>query len=340
MRNNKRFWQMVPVFGVGLALLAASPATAQEKLGGSVKLDGSSTVAPITTATAELFRKEQPQVKVTVGVSGTGGGFKKFLDAAPNLRTDISDASRPIKPTEASKAAELGLEFIELPIAFDGLAIVAHPGNTWCDHLTIEELKRIWEPNSKINNWKDVRPGFPDKPLKLYGPGTDSGTFDYFTEAVVGKEDASRSDFMASENDNVLVQGVSGDAGALGYFGYSYYESNKAKLKLLAIDNGDGKPVKPNHQTIHDGSYKPLSRPLFIYVNKQSAARPEVKAFVRFLFANAKKIVEHPKVNYVALGPELYGAILARFEGGVAGTVYADSKANSKTLTDLFGGKK
>ena len=211
-------------------------------LTGTVKVDGSSTVAPITMAGAEMFQAANPKVRVTVGISGTGGGFKKFLDEKTELRTDINDASRFIKEAELSRAKELGVEFIEIPIAMDGLAVVAHPSNTFCNHLTVEELKKIWEPGSTIKNWKDVRAGFPDLPIKLYGPGTDSGTFDYFTEVVVGKEKASRSDYTASESDNVLVQGVSGDKGALGYFGHAYFEANKSKLKLLAIDNGDGKP--------------------------------------------------------------------------------------------------
>jgi phosphate transport system substrate-binding protein len=309
------------------------------RLSGRVKVDGSSTVAPIMMAAAELFHEEQPRVRVTVGISGSGGGFKKFLEERPDLRTDISDASRPIKPAELSRAAEIGVEFIEMPIAYDGIAVVVHPSNRFCDHLTIDELKRIWEPNSKIDNWKDVRPGFPDLPLKLYGPGTDSGTFDYFVETVVGKAKSCRSDFMPSEDDNVLVQGVAGDEGGLGYFGYSYYVANKDKLNLVGISTEGGRPIKPSLQTIRDGTYTPLSRPLFVYVNAQAVQRPEVQAFLKFFFTNAKMIVEHPKVNYVALSDGLYGAIWSRLESQVTGSMYADPQNKRKGLAELYGGK-
>lgn len=324
-----------------LVLSAFAPGGAQaqrERLSGRIRCDGSSTVAPITTAAAELFQAEQPNVKVMVGISGTGGGFKKFLEERADLRTDISDASRPIKSAEAARAAELGVEYIELPVAYDGMAVVVNPTNTFCKSLTVAELKRIWEPGSTINNWKDVRAGFPDMPLKLYGPGTDSGTFDYFTEAVIGKEDACRSDFTASEDDNVLVQGVEGDRGALGYFGFSYYAANRERLGLVAIDDGSGRPVLPTVATIADGSYTPLSRPLFLYVNRKAADRPEVRAFIRFIFDNARRIVEHPKVNYVALSDDLYQAIWKRFEKGLTGTVYGDPGASKKSLSQLFGG--
>lgn len=289
-----------------LATLAFGSAPAAAQLKGHVKVDGSSTVAPATMAAAELYAGEQPRVRVTVGISGTGGGFKKFLTDRADLRTDINDASRAIKESERERAKELGIEVMEIPIAIDGLAVVVHPANQFAASLTIEELKRIWEPGSTVNNWKDVRDGFPDLPLKLFGPGTDSGTFDYFTEAVVGKSKACRSDFTGSEDDNVLVQGVAGDEGGLGYFGYSYYEANRDKLHIVAIDNGDGKPVAPNPETVRDGSYHPLSRPLFLYVNKASLRRPEVMSFLEFYLGNAKSIVEHPMVNYVALGESDY----------------------------------
>ena len=291
---------------LAVALLAVQTLGAEERLEGAVKLDGSSTVAPIMMAAAEMFQAEQPKVRVTVGISGTGGGFKKFLSDRPELRTDINDASRTIKEIEKETAAKLGVKYLEIPIALDGIAVVVHPKNTACSALTVAELKRIWEPESQIKNWKDVRSGFPDLPLKLYGPGTDSGTFDYFTEAVVGKEKSCRSDFTASEDDNVLVQGVEGDPGSLGYFGYSYYEANKAKLKLLAIDGGDGKPVAPDIGKIRAGTYKPLSRTLYAYVNTESLRRPPVVAFLTFYLNNAPKIVEHPMVNYVALPAERY----------------------------------
>lgn len=313
-----------------LGYTMAGPAAAQ--LSGRVRVDGSSTVAPITMAAAELFGEEHSGVRVTVGISGTGGGFKKFLDSKPELRTDISDASRPISEVEMKLAKELGIEYIELPIGIDGLAVMVHPSNSFCSHLTVEELKRIWEPGSTINNWKDVRPGFPDLAMKLYGPGNDSGTFDYFTEVIVGKAKASRSDYAASENDNTLVQGIAADAGSLGYFGYSYYEANHDKLKILAIDSGSGKPVTPTLDTIRGGTYVPLSRPMFLYVNKESFQRSEVRAFLTFMLDNAKTIVEHPRVNYVALPPELYELARERLEKGRTGSVMAAAAADADLL--------
>lgn len=324
--------------GCGLAfaaLLSVAPTSAQ-RLTGRIKVDGSSTVGPAVTAAAEMFRETQPKVQITVGISGTGGGFKKFLESEPSLRTDISDASRPISAEEAARAKSLGIEFLELPLAYDGLSVVVHKDNAFCDHLTVEELKRIWAPDSTIRNWKDVRAGFPDLPLKLYGPGTDSGTFDYFTEVIVGKAKSSRSDYSASEDDNVLVQGVAGDRGALGYFGYGYYEENRNRLKLVAIDGGDGKPVLPSPETVRDGSYHPLGRPLFIYVNKSAAARPEVAAFVRFALTNARRIVEHPSVQDIALGDSVYAAVLERFEKGVTGTLFADAASRRKPLEQVY----
>jgi phosphate transport system substrate-binding protein len=340
--GSEQLRQGTLVLATAFALVSCTTvANGQERSGrlsGRVKIDGSSTVAPISMAAAELFGAEQPRVKVTVGISGSGGGFKKFLEQRADLRTDISDASRPIKPAELGRAAEVGVEFIELPLAYDGIAVVVNPANHWCDSLTVEELRKIWEPNSKINNWKDVRPGFPDVPLELYGPGTDSGTFDYFVETVVGKAKSCRSDFTPSEDDNVLVQGVAGDRGGLGYFGFSYYEANKNELHLLGISAEGGKPIKPSLPTIRDGSYSPLSRPLFMYVNTDAAKRPEVKAFLQFVFTNAKKIVEHPKVNYVALSDELYKAIWSRLEKRVTGSVFADPQSKGKSLVELYLG--
>lgn len=301
------------------ALCTAGPACQRREIQ-EVQIDGSSTVAPVAELAAEFFREQSPEIHVTVGTSGTGGGFKKFLDPNPALRTDLNDASRPISPAEIKTAASVGVHFFEIPIAIDGIAIVVHPSNTFCEHVTVEELKRIWGPGSTITNWKHVRDGFPDLPLKLYGPGTDSGTFDYFTEEICGKVKASRSDFAASENDNQLVQGVSGDPGALGYFGYSYYETNHEKLRLVAVDGGDGVPIRPDMDAIRSGRYRPLSRPLFIYVNLASAERAPVAAFVRFLLQNAERIVEHPHVNYVALPRSTYADALSRFESRVAGT--------------------
>jgi len=273
--------------------------TAGSSLSGSIKIDGSSTVAPISEAIGEEFMNANPGVRVTVGTSGTGGGFKKFTAG----ETDISNASRPIKETEKELAEKNGIEYLEIPIAFDGISVVVNKNNDWVESITVEELKKIWEPNSKIASWKQIRPEWPDERLRLYGPGTDSGTFDYFTEVVNGKEGASRTDFTASENDNVLVQGVAGDKGALGYFGYSYYAENTGKLKAIAIDGGNG-PVEPNEVTIKDGGYAPLARPLFIYVNKRSLERPEVKKFVEFYLTEGISLI--PEVGEVPLNDADY----------------------------------
>lgn len=311
-------------FGIGMGVLLAVLAGCDQREGTKyVRLNGSSTVAPISMVAAEMYQKDHPNVRVTVGISGTGGGFKKFLDADPGLRTDINDASRVVKDTEIKRAAELGIEFVEIPIAMDGIAVIVHPDNDFCDHLTVTELKHIWEPGSAITNWSQVRQGFPDLELKLFGPGTDSGTFDYFTDAIVGEEGASREDFTMSEDDNVLVQGVAGTRGGLGYFGFAYYEANKASLKLLGIDNGTGNPVVPSIDVIRAGRYEPLSRPLFLYVNKASLARPEVKGFLEFYLSNAPAIVEHPNVNYVALSEKLYEIDQARLTHGITGSVMA-----------------
>ncbi|MFQ5500914.1 MAG: PstS family phosphate ABC transporter substrate-binding protein [Phycisphaerae bacterium] len=336
-RTRSRLLQVtLGIFILTVLGLVTGEAAAQNKLSGKVKLDGSSTVAPITMAAAEMFQAENPGVRVTVGISGTGGGFKKFLDTRPGLRTDISDASRPIKKSELAKANKVGVRFIEVPIGIDGIAVVLHPSNSFCDYLTVKELKKIWEPGSEIKNWRQIRKGFPDLPLKLYGPGTDSGTFDYFTKAIVGKEKASRSDYTASESDNVLVQGVEGDPGAIGYFGYSYYEANKKKLKLVGIDSGDGKPVRPNLDVIRSGVYKPLSRPLFLYVNAEAYKRAEVRGFLEFFFKNARRIVEHPRVNYVALSDQLYQAGLKRLHDGKTGSAVAEAHEATTDLNKLF----
>lgn len=275
------------------------PAKEDAKLAGEIKIDGSSTVFPITEAVAEEFSIENPDVKVPVGVSGTGGGFEKFIAK----ETDINDASRPIKEKEATAAKDAGVEFVELKVAFDGLSVLVNPENNWVDSLTVEELTKIWAPDSTVKTWSDVRPEWPNEEIKFYAPGTDSGTFDYFTEEINGESGAIRPDFTGSEDDNVLVQGISGDKNALGFFGYAYYEGNKDKLKIVPIDNGNG-PVTPTFDTIKDGSYAPLSRPLFIYVNKESLNKPEVKEFVTFYLEIAKDIT--PDVGYVALPDEEY----------------------------------
>ncbi len=272
--------------------------TDAKELSGSVKVDGSSTVAPLSTAASELFGEEQPKVKVSVGTSGTGGGFEKFC----NGETDISNASREIKDEETAACKAKGIEYSELIVANDALTVVVSKDNSFVDCLTVAQLKKMWEPKSTVKMWNQVDAKFPAEPIKLFGAGTDSGTFDYFTKEINGKEKASRTDYTASENDNVLVQGVSGDKNALGYFGYTYFEENASKLKAVKIDSGDGKCVEPSVATAQDGSYKPLSRPLFIYVAKKAYARPEVKAFVDYYVKNIDAVVKEAK--YVPLTPE------------------------------------
>ena len=270
-----------------------------------IKIDGSSTVYPITEAVAEEFQIETG-IKVTVGVSGTGGGFKKFCRG----ETVISGASRPIKASERKKCADAGTSFIELPVAFDALTVVINPTNDWAKELTVEELKLAWEPEAqgKIMNWSQVRPGMPDQPLHLFGPGADSGTFDYFTESIIKKSKAIRGDFTASEDDNVLVTGVAGDKGGMGYFGLAYYLENKDKLTAVAVKNKDGKFVLPSRETVMDGSYNPLARPLFIYLNaNKSAFDPKVKKFVEYYLKNAGKMSS--EVGYIPLTAEEYQAI-------------------------------
>ncbi|HJR18949.1 MAG TPA: PstS family phosphate ABC transporter substrate-binding protein [Actinomycetota bacterium] len=300
---RKKRWVTFVVALSALAIVAAACGddggttgdSALADLTGSVNVDGSSTVQPITAAVAEEFKAAGANgVKVSVGTSGTGGGFEKFC----NGETDISDASRPIKDEEKAACAAKNIEYVELAVATDGLSVMVNPQNSFATSLTVDELKKIWEPSSKIKNWSQVRAGFPNQQLTLYGPGTDSGTFDYFTDEINGEEGASRSDYTASEDDNVLVQGVAGDPGALGYFGYAYYVQNKDKLKIVGIDGGSG-PVVPSEQTINDGTYKPLSRPLFIYVSKSSISKPQVKAFVDFFLEEVNGLLAD--VGYIPL---------------------------------------
>ncbi len=290
--------------GAAVPSLNTPTAASLRALSGFIKADGSSTVFPITEAVAEEFQSGNRNVKVTVGISGTGGGFKKFTAG----ETDISDASRPIKGTEKEDAIKNGIEYVEFKVALDGLAVLVNPANTWVDCMTTVELRKIWEPGSQVNNWNQVRPNFPSLTLRLYGPGTDSGTFDHFTEAINGKEDASRGDYTASEDDNLLVQGVAGDKGALGYFGYAYYVENQSRLKVVAIDSGKG-CVLPSDKTVEDGTYAPLSRPIFIYAGKRSLQRPEVAEFVKFYLTQAPKLV--PLVGYTPLPKAEYDKGLA-----------------------------
>lgn len=321
---------------VYLALLAAPLTfTADLALAESniIKIDGSSTVYPVTEAVAEEFQKAtKGKTKVTVGISGTGGGFKKFTRGD----TDISNASRPILAKEMEEAKKNGITYIELPVAFDALTVVVNPHNGWAKTLTVEELKKMWEPEAqgKVTNWKQIRPGFPDAALKLFGPGADSGTFDYFTEAIVGKAKSSRGDFTASEDDNVLVQGVAGDNTALGYFGFAYYVENKDKLKAVAIDAGKGKAVLPSEEAVIDGTYFPLSRPIFIYVNKKSLERPEVKEFVEFYLENVPKLAK--EVKYVPLPADAYAAAMERFKAAKTGTVFGGKPEVGLTIQELL----
>ncbi len=300
-----------------------------DRLQGTVRVDGSSTVFPITEAVAEEFGAAQPQVRVTVGISGTGGGFKKFCVG----ETDINDASRPIKGKEIEKARENEIQYVELPVAFDGISIVVHPDNDWVDHLTVEELNRIWQPGSTVKTWKDVRPSWPDREISLYGPDHDSGTFDYFTETINGKSQACRPDFTASADDNVLVQGVSGDVNSLGFFGFAYYVQNKDKLRIVPMDGGDG-PIPPSLESINDGSYSPLSRPMFIYVSTAAVKRPEVQSFVDFYLANVAELAA--EVGYVALPEEVYRLTRARFDSRKVGSLFSREENKGKPLADVL----
>lgn len=256
-------------------------------LSGTVQVDGSSTVGPLSTAAAEFFQEENPGVQVTVGISGTGGGMEKFC----NGELDVTGASRPMKEEEAAVCDENGVAFEEFHVANDALTVVVNKENDWATCLTVEQLKRIWEPNSNITNWNQIDDSFPDEPLELFGAGTDSGTFDYFTEAINGEEGATRTDYTPSEDDNVTVQGVTGSPGGMGYFGFSYYEENSDSLNAVAIDNGDG-CVAPSVEAVQDGSYAPLGRPLFIYPSASALERPEVLAFVEFFVSNHAQIAE------------------------------------------------
>lgn len=291
-----------------------------------IRIDGSSTVYPITEAVAEEFQAQKKgAVNVTVGISGTGGGFKKFCRG----ELDVSDASRPIKKEEALSCKDGGIEFIELPVGYDALTVMINPRNTWAASMTVTELKKIWEPAAQkvIMKWNQVRPEWPDQPIKLYGAGSDSGTFDYFTEAIVGKAQASRGDYTASEDDNVLVQGIANDINALGYFGYAYYAENQDKLKAVAVDGGKG-AILPSKQTVENGTYTPLSRPIFIYAKKKSLKKPAVKEFVEFYIKNASRLVA--EVKYVPFPESIYQTILQRLAKEVVGSSFSGVPAGMR----------
>ncbi len=301
--------------------LAAAVSAVALAQGALVRIDGSSTVYPVAEAVAEEFQKaEKNAIKVTVGISGTGGGFKKFCRG----ETDISNASRPILKKEMEDCTAAGVSYYELPVAFDALTVVVNPKNTFLDKgITVEQLKKMWEPGAqgKITRWNQVDPSWPDAPIKLFGAGADSGTFDYFTEAIVGKAKSSRGDYTASEDDNVLVQGVSRDVNAIGYFGYSYYAENQGKLKSVGIIEKPGKPaVKPSMNTVLDGSYQPLARPIFIYVNAKAFERPDVKKFVEYFMANGSKLAR--EVKYVPLPDKAYAMNREHLAKGKKGTVF------------------
>ena len=286
-------------------------ATGSSDLSGRIEVDGSSTVGPYTTAAAERFQQANPDVRITVGVSGTGGGFERFCRG----ETDLSNASRPIDDEERAICEENGVEFVEFLVANDALTVVVNAQNDWATCLTVDELKKMWEPGSNVNRWNQVRAAFPDERLVLAGAGTDSGTFDYFTDAIVGEEGASRSDYTASENDNVTVQAVSGEKGGLGYFGFSYLEENLGKVKAVEIDNGKG-CVAPSVQTAQDGTYEPLSRPLFIYAKKASLEQPEVEAFIQYILDNETAIAE--AARFVPLREDQLAEAKQTFEDATA----------------------
>jgi phosphate transport system substrate-binding protein len=326
IKNKNTLLAPVASLLLSAALLASCGGKTQEggnDLAGSIQIDGSSTVYPVTEAVAEEFRAESPNVDVTVGVSGTGGGFKKFVRG----EIDINNASRAISEEEAAQAKAQNITYEQLEITYDGLTVVVHPENNWVKDITVAELKKIWEPaaQNKITKWNQVRPEWPNQEIHLYGAGVESGTYDYFTEAIVGKSHASRGDYTASEDDNVLVQGVSTDPNALGFFGFAYYQENKDKLKAIPVDdqnaaNGQG-AILPTIETVKDGTYAPLSRPLFLYVNSKAVARPEVVAFINFYLDNAGALSQ--EVGYIPLPESEYKKQKEKFAAfaGKQGTV-------------------
>jgi phosphate transport system substrate-binding protein len=325
-------WQKLVVPALFIGLLAAGSPGRAEAQAASIKIDGSSTVFPIAEALAEEFQiSKRGKVRVTVGIAGTGGGFKKFCRG----ETDISNASRPISAEEMEACRKAGIKYMELPIAFDALTVVVNPANTWAKTMTVAELRKIWEPGAqgRIKNWNQVRPGFPSLPLTLFGPGTDSGTFDYFTEAVNGKAKASRADYSASEDDNTLVQGVENSKGGFGYFGYAYYVAHKDKLRAVPIDGGKG-PVAPSVEDVVNGTYQPLSRPLFIYVRESSAARPEVREFVQFALTQGAALVQ--EVGFVPLPASAYQLVLKHVTERKLGSVFGGVPKVGITIDQLL----
>ena len=316
-----------------LSVAASAPQSGSQlaSLKGEIRVDGSSTVYPITEAVAEDFSKAAKGVRTTVGVSGTGGGFKRFCKG----ETDISDASRPITKTEAETCKSANIEFVELPVAYDGLCIAISKQNTWATKLTLDQIRKIYSASGTAKTWKDLDSAWPDRAIKVYSPGTDSGTFDYFKEVTVGKDGKVRSDMSVSEDDNVLVNGVAGDRDAIGYFGFAYYVENKDKLVAVAVDNGKG-AVLPSDATILDGSYEPFSRPVFIYVNRKSADRPEVGAFVDFYLQQAAALSK--EVGYTPLPESIYGTARTNWKARRTGTQFLDAKGDkvSGSLANVY----
>lgn len=313
----------------GAFLIGALPVSAQQR----ITIDGSSSVFPVAEAVAEEFQKaSKGQIRVTVGISGTGGGFKKFCRG----ETEISNASRPILDSEMAACREAGIRYIELPVAYDALTVAVSPQNDWVTSMTVAELKKIWEPaaQGKITRWNQIRPEWPNAEIKLYGAGADSGTFDYFTEAIVGKAKSSRGDFTASEDDNVLVQGIANDKYALGYIPYAYYAENPGKLKAVAIDDGKGKPVSPNADTVKSGAYNPLSRPLFIYIRENAADQPHIRQYIEFLLTKGPELIK--EVKYVPLPDQAYKMAFDRFKAKQVGTVFGGKPEVGLTVEELL----
>lgn len=325
LKRTFSFGSVALLAAVSTSAITVSPVVAQTA---KISIDGSSTVFPITEAVAEEFQKAN-KVNVTVGISGTGGGFKKFCAG----EIDISNASRPIKDSEQQACKQAGVEYIELPVAYDALTVVVNPSNTWAKSMTVDQLKKMWSAStqSSVTQWSDIDANWPKQKMAMYAPGTDSGTFDYFNEAITKKD--HRTDFTASEDDNILVQGVSKDKNAIGYFGYAYYEANKSRLKSIAIDNGKG-PIAPSRESVEAGTYTPLSRPIFIYVNKKAAQKPEVRNFVNYYINNASKF--SAEVGYIPLPQEAYSALATNFRNNKVGSVFAGRDTIGVKIADLL----
>lgn len=322
-------FKVLSIFVVLAAFIGAAGIASAQSV---VKIDGSSTVYPITEAVAEDFQiARKGAIRVTVGISGTGGGFKKFCRG----EIDIANASRPIQRQEMAECKKAGVQYVEMPVAYDALTVAINPRNTWSKAMTVAELKKIWEPaaQGKITRWNQINPAWPDEPFKLFGAGADSGTFDYFTEAIVGKAKSSRGDFTASEDDNVLVQGVASDKNGLGFFGFAYYSENQKKVTAVAVDSGKG-GVLPSAETVENATYQPLARPIFIYVNIQSAEKPEVREFVAFYMKNALTLVK--EVQYFPLPARAYTTIMQNFNNKRLGTIFGGVSAVGLSIDELL----